>query len=34
VLNDSDAHRTACLYPLQIGEDLSTAVPEINNVAG
>jgi oligopeptide/dipeptide ABC transporter ATP-binding protein len=34
VLNDPDAHRTACFYPLQIGEDLSTAVPEINNVAG
>jgi len=34
VLNDPDAHRTACFYPLQIGEDMSTAVPEINNVAG
>ncbi|MDX6236519.1 MAG: peptide/nickel transport system ATP-binding protein [Kribbellaceae bacterium] len=34
VLDDPDAHRTACFFPLQIGEDLSTAVPEINNVAG
>jgi oligopeptide/dipeptide ABC transporter ATP-binding protein len=34
VLDDPDAHRTACFFPLQIGEDLSTAVPQIDNVAG
>jgi oligopeptide/dipeptide ABC transporter ATP-binding protein len=34
VLDDADAHRTACFYPLRIGEDLSTAVPEIGNVSG
>jgi oligopeptide/dipeptide ABC transporter ATP-binding protein len=34
VLDDADAHRTACFYPLRIGEDLSTAVPEIDNVSG
>jgi oligopeptide/dipeptide ABC transporter ATP-binding protein len=34
VLDDADTHRTACFYPLRIGEDLSTAVPEIGNVSG
>jgi oligopeptide/dipeptide ABC transporter ATP-binding protein len=29
VLGDADSHRTACLFPLQVGEDLSTAVPQI-----
>jgi hypothetical protein len=29
VLGDPDSHRTACLFPLQVGEDLSTAVPQI-----
>jgi oligopeptide/dipeptide ABC transporter ATP-binding protein len=33
VLDDPDAHHTACFYPLKVGEDLSTAVPEIGNVS-
>jgi oligopeptide/dipeptide ABC transporter ATP-binding protein len=28
VLADQPSHRTACFYPLTVGEDLSTAVPE------
>ena len=29
VLDDADDHRTACFYPLTLGEDLSTAVPDL-----
>jgi oligopeptide/dipeptide ABC transporter ATP-binding protein len=29
VLDDTDDHRTACFYPLTLGEDLSTAVPDL-----
>jgi oligopeptide/dipeptide ABC transporter ATP-binding protein len=29
VLDDRPQHRTACLYPLTVGEDLSTAVPDL-----
>jgi peptide/nickel transport system ATP-binding protein/oligopeptide transport system ATP-binding protein len=29
VLDDSWQHRTACFYPLTVGEDLSTAVPDL-----
>ena len=29
VFDDDPAHRTACFFPLTIGEDLSTAVPEL-----
>ncbi|TCN44603.1 oligopeptide transport system ATP-binding protein [Kribbella orskensis] len=29
VLDDGPAHRTACFFPLTIGEDLSTAVPDL-----
>ncbi|GAA1590699.1 dipeptide ABC transporter ATP-binding protein [Kribbella hippodromi] len=29
ILDDTDAHRTACFYPLTVGEDLSTAVPDL-----
>jgi peptide/nickel transport system ATP-binding protein/oligopeptide transport system ATP-binding protein len=29
VLDDAGDHRTACFYPLTLGEDLSTAVPDL-----
>ncbi|MEV6269246.1 oligopeptide/dipeptide ABC transporter ATP-binding protein [Kribbella sp. NPDC051936] len=29
VLDDRPEHRTACFYPLTVGEDLSTAVPDL-----
>jgi oligopeptide/dipeptide ABC transporter ATP-binding protein len=29
VFDDGPAHRTACFFPLTIGEDLSTAVPDL-----
>jgi peptide/nickel transport system ATP-binding protein/oligopeptide transport system ATP-binding protein len=29
VLDDAAEHRTACFYPLTVGEDLSTAVPHL-----
>ncbi|WP_350278092.1 oligopeptide/dipeptide ABC transporter ATP-binding protein [Kribbella sp. HUAS MG21] len=29
VLTDKPDHRTACFYPLTVGEDLSTAVPDL-----
>jgi oligopeptide/dipeptide ABC transporter ATP-binding protein len=29
VLDDDAAHRTACFFPLEVGEDLSAAVPEL-----
>jgi oligopeptide/dipeptide ABC transporter ATP-binding protein len=29
VLGDASEHRTACLHPLEAGEDLSQAVPEV-----
>jgi oligopeptide/dipeptide ABC transporter ATP-binding protein len=29
VLDDAPAHQTACFFPLTIGEDLSTAVPDL-----
>ncbi|WP_427896312.1 ABC transporter ATP-binding protein [Kribbella sp. GL6] len=29
VLDDGPGHRTACFYPLTVGEDLSTAVPDL-----
>ena len=29
VLDDGPAHQTACFFPLTIGEDLSTAVPDL-----
>ncbi|MEU8222042.1 oligopeptide/dipeptide ABC transporter ATP-binding protein [Kribbella sp. NPDC048915] len=29
VLTDGPDHRTACFYPLTVGEDLSTAVPDL-----
>ncbi|MFI6680818.1 ABC transporter ATP-binding protein [Kribbella sp. NPDC050470] len=29
VLDDPDDHRTACLHPLELGEDLSTAIPDL-----
>ncbi|GAA1582201.1 MULTISPECIES: ABC transporter ATP-binding protein [Kribbella] len=29
VLDDKPEHRTACFYPLTVGEDLSTAVPDL-----
>jgi hypothetical protein len=29
VLNDDPAHRTACFFPMTVGEDLSAAVPEL-----
>ncbi|MFF0344585.1 ABC transporter ATP-binding protein [Kribbella sp. NPDC004875] len=29
VLDDTDEHRTACFHPLTVGEDLSTAVPDL-----
>jgi hypothetical protein len=31
VLGDADSHLTACLHPLQIGEDLSRATPQIDD---
>jgi oligopeptide/dipeptide ABC transporter ATP-binding protein len=31
VLGDADEHRTACLHPLETGEDLSRAVPEVED---
>jgi oligopeptide/dipeptide ABC transporter ATP-binding protein len=31
VLGDSEAHRTACLHPLEVGEDLSRSVPQIED---
>jgi hypothetical protein len=27
--DDGPAHRTACFFPLAVGEDLSAAVPEL-----
>jgi peptide/nickel transport system ATP-binding protein/oligopeptide transport system ATP-binding protein len=29
VLDDAEDHRTACFHPLTLGEDLSTAVPDL-----
>jgi hypothetical protein len=31
VLGDGPVHRTACLYPLETGEDLSLATPRVED---
>jgi hypothetical protein len=33
VLGDGPAHTTACLHPLETGEDLSLATPEVEDSA-